>query len=164
MSQTTSVPLAFQSIKSLPTNNPNPGLGEKHGNAKLRSTDVNGSNGRENVALVVEVSKKAHSSFGDMDLFDEDSPYGENGESFEDRPFDTNEDSVSVSLPLPSVSTSSRESRWSDTTHYASKKVTLASDYKFSLLLGFEISLLYPCLMIINQYSLLVGKQWILSN
>ncbi|KAJ1400149.1 P-loop containing nucleoside triphosphate hydrolase [Sesbania bispinosa] len=127
MSQTSSVPPVFQSIKSLPpefkfTNNPNPGLVAKHGNIKLRSTDLIGSNGLENGALGGLVSKEVHSRGGDMDLFDEESPYGGKRRSFDDRPTNADEDSVSDSLPLPSISTSSRESRWSDTTPYASKK------------------------------------------
>lgn len=129
MSRTTRVPPAFQSIKSLPPeykydNNRNTGQVEKHGNVKLRSTDLIRSNGRENGAILGEVSKEAHNSAGGMDLFDEESPYGGNGESFEDRPPYANEDLISASLPQPSISTSSRESRWSDTTPYASKKVT----------------------------------------
>jgi myosin-5 len=128
MSLTTSVPPAFQSIKSLPPefkfdNNRNSGNVEKRGNVKLRSTDLIGSNGRENGAIVGEVSKEADSRAGGMDLSDEESPYGGNGESFEDRPLYANEDSISASLPQPSISTSSRESRWSDTNAYASKKV-----------------------------------------
>lgn len=155
MSQTAGVPPAFQSIKSLPpefkyTNNPN------CGNIRLRSTDLIGSNGHENGALVRGVSKEAHNRAGDMDHFDEESPYGGKGESFEDRPSYANEDLASVSLPLPSVSTSSRESRWNDTTPYASKKVILASDCNFTLLMGFEISLLYLCITIIHSYFLLI--------
>ncbi|MCH86189.1 myosin-1-like [Trifolium medium] len=128
MSQTTSVPPAFQSIKSLPPefkfdNNRNSGIVEKHGKVKLRSTDLIESNGRENGATVGKVSKEADSRAGGMDLFDEESPYGGNGESFEDRPLYANEDSISASLPQPSISTSSSESRWSDTNAYASKKV-----------------------------------------
>lgn len=129
MSRTNRVPPAFQSIKSLPPeykydNNRNTGQVEKQGNVKLRSTDLIRSNGRENGAILGEVSKKANNGAGGMDLFDEDSPYGGNGESFEDRPLYADEDSVSASLPQPSISTSSRENRWSDTTPYASKKVT----------------------------------------
>ncbi|AES62989.1 P-loop nucleoside triphosphate hydrolase superfamily protein [Medicago truncatula] len=127
MSQTTGVPPAFQSIKSLPPefkfdSNRNTGLVEKHGNAKVRSTDLIGSNGRKNGAIVGEVSKEVHNRAGGMDVSDEESPYGGNGESFEDRPSYPNEDSVSASLPQPSISTPSGESRWSDTTPYASKK------------------------------------------
>ncbi|GAU18088.1 hypothetical protein TSUD_51990 [Trifolium subterraneum] len=124
MSQTTGVPPAFQSIKSLPPefkfdNNRNSGIVEKNGNGKLRSTGLIGSNGR--VTTVGEVSE-ADSRAGGMDLFDEESPYGGNGESFEDRPLYANEDSISASPPQPSISTSSSESRWSDTNAYASKK------------------------------------------
>lgn len=145
MSQTTSVPPAFQSIKSLPpefkfANDRNPGIVEKHGNIKYRSTDLIGSNGGENGAIVGEVSKEAHNRANAMDLFDEESPYGGNVESYEDRTSHTNEDSVSASLPVPSISKSSKESRWSDTTPYASKKVVLASDCISTLLLVSLIS------------------------
>jgi len=119
MSKTTGVPPAFQSIKSLPPEF----KFDSNRNAKARSTDLIGSNGRENGAIVGEVSKEVHNRAGGMDVSDEESPYGGNGESFEDRPSYANEDSVSASLPQPSISTSSRESRWSDTTPYASKKV-----------------------------------------
>ncbi|XP_061375265.1 myosin-1-like [Gastrolobium bilobum] len=127
MSRTSSVPPAFLSIKSLPsefefTNKPNPHRVEKHGDVKLRSSDLIGSKGPENGALVGEVSKEAHERPGDMDLFDEDSPYGGKLRSLKDRPSNADEDLVSVSLPLPSISTSSRESRWGDTTPCASKK------------------------------------------
>lgn len=133
MSRTSNVPPAFHSIKSLPSefklgNNPNPGVVGKHGNHRLRSTDQIASNASQNGASVGEVSKGVHNRAGDMDLCDEESPYGGSDRSFEDRPVSADEELVSVSKPLPSNSTSSRESRWSDTTPYASKKVTLASD------------------------------------
>ncbi|RDY03112.1 Myosin-1, partial [Mucuna pruriens] len=127
MSQTSSVLPAFHSIKSLPpefkvANNPKPALVEKHGDVKFRRTNLIGSNGLENGALVGEVSKEVIGRAGGMDLFDEDSPYGGKGRSLKDRPSNADEDSVSVSLPLPSILASSRESRWNDTNTYGSKK------------------------------------------
>ncbi|XP_057424164.1 myosin-1-like isoform X2 [Lotus japonicus] len=127
MSRTSNVPPAFHSIKSLPSefklsNNPNTGVGGKHGNHRLRSTDLIASNGSENGASVGEVSKGVHNRAGDMNLFDDESPYGGSDRSFEDRLVNADEELVSVSKPLPSSSTSSRDSRWSDTTPYASKK------------------------------------------
>ncbi|KAK7280632.1 hypothetical protein RJT34_25697 [Clitoria ternatea] len=128
MSHTSSVLPAFQSIKSLPPefkfnnhNNTNHVLVEKNGDVKLRSTNLFGSNGPENGdAPVGEVSKEVRGRTGGMDLFDEDSPYGGKGRLSKHRPSNAEEESVSVSLP--SVLTSSRESRWNDTNPYASKK------------------------------------------
>jgi len=148
MSQASSVLPAFHSIKSLPpefkfANNPNPLLVEKHGDVKFRRTNPIGPNGFENGALVGEISKEVRGRAGGMDLFDEDSPYGGKGRSLKDRPSNADEDSVSVTLPLPSILTSSRENRWNDTNSYGSKKVILALDFSFLLLLCFEISLLW---------------------
>ncbi|CAJ1977668.1 unnamed protein product [Sphenostylis stenocarpa] len=127
MSQTSSVLPAFHSIKSLPpefkfANNPNPPLVEKHGDVKFRRSNPIGSNGLENGVHVGEVSKEVRARAGGMDLFDEDSPYGGKGRSLKDRPSNAHEDSVSVSLPLPSILISSRENRWNDTNLYGSKK------------------------------------------
>ncbi|XP_020211927.1 myosin-1 [Cajanus cajan] len=127
MSQTSSALPAFHSIKLLPpefkfANNSNPVLVEKHGDVKFRRTNLTGPNGLENGALVGEVSKEVKGRAGGMDLFDEESPYGGKGRSLKDRPSNADEDSVSVSLPLPSILTSSRESRWNDTNAYGSKK------------------------------------------
>jgi len=146
MSQTSTVLPAFHSIKSLPpeykfANNPNPVLVEKHGDVKFRRNNPIGSNGLENGAQVGEVSEEVNGRAGGMDLSDEDSPYGAKGRSLKDRPSNADEDSVSVSLPPLPLLTSSRESRWNDTNPYGSKKVILALDFSFTLLLGFEISL-----------------------
>ncbi|QHO36301.1 myosin-1 [Arachis hypogaea] len=128
MSRTSSVPPAFQSIKSLPpdfkvANNLNGGLSSKNGDVRLRSGDPVRSSSPANGALVVEVSKEVHDCASNMDVFDEDSPYsGQLRLLEEDRPSNGDEDSESVPLPLSSNSTSSRESRWCDTTPYASKK------------------------------------------
>ncbi|CAL0300500.1 unnamed protein product [Lupinus luteus] len=122
MSETSTVSPVFQSIKSLPpkfkfTNNSSPGLGGKHGNGKLRSAAPVGSSSPGNSVLVGEDLNKVQGRAGGMDIFYEDSPYGGEGSSSEDRPLDAD-----ISLPLPSSSTSSRECKWSDTTPYASKK------------------------------------------
>ena len=147
MSRTSSVPPAFQSIKSLPpefklTNNSNAGLVGKNGDVRLRSSDLTRSSSPANGALLVEVSKEVHNRSGDMDLFDEDSPYNGKARSLEEeeRPSNADEYSESVPLPLSSISTSSRESRWSDTTPYASKKVLFDANFNFTQLLGFEVS------------------------
>ncbi|XP_061352348.1 myosin-1-like isoform X2 [Gastrolobium bilobum] len=127
MSLTSKVLPALQSIKSLPpgfkvTGNPNPDLMENCGDAKLRSIDLIKSSIPENDALIGEVSEEAQDHVGDMGLFDEDLAYSRKVVSLEDRPSIADEDLESVPLPFPSVSMSSRERRWSDTTPYASNK------------------------------------------
>ncbi|XP_062106764.1 myosin-1-like [Humulus lupulus] len=57
-----------------------------------------------------------------MDQVNEDSPYGMNVVSIEDRPSSGDEDSDSVAPPVPSVSASRNEHRWGDTNSYAAKK------------------------------------------
>lgn len=154
MSQASTVLPAFQSIKSLPpefkfTNNPNPGLVGKHGDVKLRSTDLIGSSSTENGVLVGEVSNKVHDRAGGMDIFYEDSPYCGKGRSLEDRPSNADEDLESVPLPIPSISASSREHKWSDTTPYDSNKVLLSSDFGYTLLLVLK-SVYDTCCVIIQ--------------
>ncbi|KAK7308314.1 hypothetical protein VNO77_41916 [Canavalia gladiata] len=128
MSLTSKVLPALHSIKSLPpefkvtASNLTPGLMENHGDSKLRSTDVIGSSSLENDALIGEVSEEAHKRAGDKGLYDEDLAYSGKRVSTEERPLIADEDLESVPLPVPSVSMSSRERRWSDTTPYASKK------------------------------------------
>ncbi|KAF7827472.1 myosin-1 [Senna tora] len=127
MSQTSRVPLAIQSIKSIPpefkfTDNPTPDFMEKHGNDKEGSTDVIVSNNPEDGAIGRKVSEELQDCTRDMYFINEDSPYGEKTISLESRSSIGDEEVESVPLPLPSISKSSRESRWSDTTSYASKK------------------------------------------
>ena len=139
MSQASGVLPALRSITSLPpefkvTGNLAPHLMEKHGDVKVRSTDVIGSGSPENV--VGEVSGEVvQDRAGDADLFEEDLAYSEKGVSLGDRPSIADEDLVLQSVPLPflPISISSREHRWSDTTPYASKKVLLASDFNLIL-------------------------------
>lgn len=131
MSPISNVLPALQPIKSLPPGfkvigNLTPDLMENRGDAKLRSTNVLGSSSPENGALPGEVSQEAQVRAGDMGLFDEDLAYSGKGVSLEDGPSTADEDLESVPLPFQSISTFSRERRWSDTTPYASKKVLLA--------------------------------------
>ncbi|RDX87598.1 Myosin-1, partial [Mucuna pruriens] len=131
MSATSKVMPALHSIKSLPpefkltTGN----RMENRGDAKLRSSDVIGigSGSPENDALIGEVSEEAQN--GDTGLYDEDLAYSRKGVSLEDRPSIADEDLETIPLPFPSISMSSRERRWSDTTPYASKKVLLALNF-----------------------------------
>ncbi|XP_028766947.1 myosin-1 isoform X1 [Neltuma alba] len=111
MSQTSGLFPAFQSFEALQPNvkfttDPTLAFGEKH----------------ENDALGREVSEEVQDLAGDMDLFDEDSPYGERTTSLESRPSPGDDGAESASHPLPSISPSSNDHRWSDTTPYPSKK------------------------------------------
>lgn len=139
MSQTSGLLPAFQSVKSLPPTFKFPGDPtldplEKNENVTLGRTDVIASSSPENGALGREVSEKVQYRAGDMDLFDEDSPYIEITKSLEGRNSTGDEGIESVPLPLPSISPSFREHRWSDTTPYALKKVLLVPDSNFTLL------------------------------
>ena len=135
MSGTSKVLPALHSIKSLPpkfkitTGNPTSGLMENHGVAKLRSSDVIGSGSPENDALIGEVAEEARDCVADVGVYDEDLVYSRKCVSLEDRPSIADEDLESVPLSFPSISISSGERRWSDTTPYASKKVLLATNF-----------------------------------
>ncbi|CAL5207918.1 unnamed protein product [Lathyrus oleraceus] len=104
----------LQPIKSLPPgfkvngNLTRDGM-ESRGDTKLRSSGLVGSSSPENDAL----SEEGEDRTGDMGLFNEDLAYS--GKV-------ADEDLESVPLPFQSISASSRESRWSDTTPYVSKK------------------------------------------
>lgn len=142
MYQTSRVPPpAIQSIKSMPsefklTGNPTPHLLGKHGNLKVGSTDVIASSSPENGAIGRKVFEELHICAGDVDLIDEDSPYGKRTMSLESRPSIGDEEVEPVPLSLPSILKSSRECRWSDTTPYASKKVLLAFNSNFNIEVG----------------------------
>lgn len=114
---------ALQSIKSLPpgfkvNGNLTRDLMESRGNGKLRSSDLVGSSSPENDDL----SEEAQDCAGGMGLFNEDIAYSGKSVLLEDRESIVDEGLESVPLPFQSVSVSSRESRWSDTTPYVSKK------------------------------------------
>ena len=135
MSGTSKVLPALHSIKSLPpkfkitTGNPTFGLMENHGDAKLISSDVIGSGCPENDALIGEVVEEARDCATDVGVYDEDLVYSRKCMSLADKPSIVDEDLEFVPLPFPSISISSREHRWSDTTPYASKKVLLATNF-----------------------------------
>ncbi|KAK7407806.1 hypothetical protein VNO78_09906 [Psophocarpus tetragonolobus] len=128
MSATSKVLPALHSIKSLPpefkitAGNLTSGRMENCRDAKLRSSDGIGSSSPENDALMREVSDEAQNHAGDLGLYDEDLAYSRKGVSSEDRLSIADEDLESVPSPFPSISLSSRERRWSDTTPYTSKK------------------------------------------
>lgn len=133
MSLTSKVLPSLQPIKSLPpgfkvNGNMAPDRMENQGGAKLRSANVVGSGSPENGAMIGEVYEDARDRAGDVGLFDDDLAYSGKG-VLEDRPAIADEDFKSVPLPFQSVSVSSREWRWSDTTPYASKKVLMVSDF-----------------------------------
>jgi len=130
MSATSKVMPALNSIKSLPPEfKITSRKVENRGDAKLKSGDATGSSSSDNDVLVGEVSEEALNHAGDVGLYDEDVAYSRKGVSLEDRSSIADEDLETVPMSFPSVSMSSRERRWSDTTPYSSKKVLLASDF-----------------------------------
>ncbi|XP_062111801.1 myosin-1-like isoform X2 [Humulus lupulus] len=91
----------------------------KFGDAKLGYSNITSSSIPENsdsgdVAI--------DNSVGSIDQVNEDSPYGMNVVSVEDRPSSGDEDSDPVAPPVPSVSASHSEHRWGDTNSYVAKK------------------------------------------
>ncbi|KAM6566645.1 hypothetical protein CsatA_025773 [Cannabis sativa] len=124
MSQKSRPPPNFQSIKSLPGDlrlmgSPTSDQFGKFGDAKLGHSDMTSSSIPENSDsgdVVVD------NGVGSMDQVNEDSPYGTNIVSVEERPSSGDEDSDSVAPPVPSVSACRSEHRWGDTNSYAAKK------------------------------------------
>lgn len=129
MSQKVSVPHSLQLIKSLPgdfrmmgapaSSDP---FGES-GHGVLGNSEIFSSRNPGNGFLGAEAVERVENSSINMDQVNEDSPYGVNTVSVEDRPSVDNEDLDSMALPSPSVSASRSEHRWGDTTSYAAKKV-----------------------------------------
>jgi myosin-5 len=133
---------ALHPIKSLPpgfkvNGNLTRDLMESRGDAKLRNSGLVGTSSPENDALIGDVSEESQDRAGGKSLFNEDIAYSGKAVLFEDRASIADEDLESVPLPFQTISVSSRESRWSDTTPCVSKKVLLASD-SINLILGFE--------------------------
>jgi len=121
---------ALHSIKSLPPEfKITSAKMENHGDAKLKSSDATRLSSPDNDVLVGEVSEEARNHAGEAGLYDEDVAYSRKGVSLEDRSSIADEGRETVPLSFPSISMSSRERRWSDTTPYSSKKVLLASDF-----------------------------------
>ena len=119
MSQKSWVQPAFQSIKSLPVDfrfvgSPTSDRIEISDDVNFKHGDVVGLNVPENGELVNEVIEGGEN---------EESPYSGNNIVVEDRPSVGDEDLDSAASPLPSVSASHTDRRWSDTTSYAGKKV-----------------------------------------
>ncbi|MBA0656289.1 hypothetical protein Goklo_008658, partial [Gossypium klotzschianum] len=86
-----------------------------NGIASLRATE-NGDSGAKVVGRV-------ENGVADADQAHEDSPYSGNTLVVEDGPSVGDEDLGSAAAPLPSVSKSNIEHRWSDITSYTTKKV-----------------------------------------
>ncbi|PNY11129.1 myosin-J heavy chain-like protein [Trifolium pratense] len=108
-------------IKSLPpgfkvNGNLTRDLMESQGDAKLRSSGLVGSSSPENDALIGDVSEESQDRAGGTSLFNEDLAYSGKAVLFEDRASIGDENLESVPLPFQTISVSSRESRWSDTT------------------------------------------------
>ncbi|PIA35399.1 hypothetical protein AQUCO_03500049v1 [Aquilegia coerulea] len=59
---------------------------------------------------------------GNLDLINDDSPYSKKFTSIEERPSESEEYPEVATPPLPALSPSHTESRWSDTSYYAAKK------------------------------------------
>lgn len=121
MSQKPQVQPAFQSIKSLPVDfrfigSPLSDQVEKSDDVNFRHSDVTSLSVPENGELGNEFVEEGEN---------EESPYCGNNIVVEDRPSvgDEDLDSAASPSPLPSVSASHTDRRWSDTTSYAGKKV-----------------------------------------
>ncbi|KAA3462498.1 myosin-1-like isoform X2 [Gossypium australe] len=126
MSKKTGVPPSHRFTKSLPVDfrfmgspTPNP----------IRFAYVNsGNNGiaslsaPENGDSGAKIVERVENGVADADQAHEDSPYSGNTLVVEDRPSVGDEDFVSAAAPLPSVSKSNIEHRWSDITSYTTKK------------------------------------------
>ncbi|KAH9771777.1 Myosin-1 [Citrus sinensis] len=118
MSQKPRVQPAFQSIKSLPVDfrfigSPLSDQVEKSDDVNFRHSDVASLSVPENGELGNEFVEEGEN---------EESPYCGNNIVVEDRPSVGDEDLDSAASPLPSVSASHTDRRWSDTTSYAGKK------------------------------------------
>lgn len=159
MSQKSLVPPSFQPIKSLPgdfrlmgapASDPLGKSGDRNvGNSNMFSSSIPG-----NGVLGVEAVEGVENSGGNVDHVNEDSPYGGNTISVEDRPSIGNEDLDTVALPLPSTSASRSEYRWGDTTSYAAKKVYYGFWFSFSFLYqALELSK-YSCPIILYLHIL----------
>ncbi|GMI82637.1 hypothetical protein HRI_001933000 [Hibiscus trionum] len=103
--------------------------------------DVNsGSNAVTSLSALVnggsggKVFERVENGVPNTDQVNEDSPYSVNGMLVEDRPPVGGEELDSAAAPLPSVSRSNLERRWSDLTSFATTKVT--SGFWFDVMLS----------------------------
>lgn len=132
MSKKSRAPPSFQSIKSLPGDFRFMGSPTSDRSNKVRNSDVTSARIPENGSSGEEAVEGVENSVGNVDQGNEDSPYGRNIVSAEDRPSSGDEDSDSVTPPVPSISASRREHRWGDTTSYAAKKVLSGFCFSFT--------------------------------
>lgn len=132
MSKKSSASPSFQSIKSLPGDFRFMGSPTSDRSEKVRNSDVTSTSIPENGSSGDETVEGVENSVGNVDQGNEDSPYGRNIVSAEDRPSSGDEDSDSVTPPVPSISASRREHRWGDTTSYAAKKVLSRFCFSFT--------------------------------
>ncbi|XP_022743577.1 myosin-1-like isoform X1 [Durio zibethinus] len=126
MSQKTGVPPSHRFTKSLPvdfrfmgspTSDP---IG--YADLNLGNSGVTSLSAPENCDTGCMVVERVENGVADTDQVNEDSPYSGNAMLIEDRPSVCDEDLGSAAAPLPSVSKSNIECRWSDITSYATKK------------------------------------------
>ncbi|XVF67035.1 hypothetical protein PTKIN_Ptkin10aG0088700 [Pterospermum kingtungense] len=113
---TKSLPVDFRFMGS-PTCDPIGFVDVNSGNNGVTSlsTNENGDSGGQ-------VVERFENGVADTDQVNEDSPYCGNAMLVEDRPSVGDEDLDTATVPLPSVSKSNMERRWSDITSYATKK------------------------------------------
>lgn len=128
MSQNSLVPASFQSIRSLPgdfrfAGSPASDCLEKSEDWSSGNVNVIASSIPEYGNVGGGVVGGAEGTGSEMEQALDDSPYGGNVVSVDDRPLVGDEDLDSVASYLPSISPSSGDHRWGDTTSYAAKKV-----------------------------------------
>ncbi|XP_004297721.1 PREDICTED: myosin-1-like [Fragaria vesca subsp. vesca] len=117
MSQKSRATPSFQSIQSLPGDfrfSGSPASDRFGDDDNVRNSNIISSSIPEN--------GESKDSIADMDQVIDDSPYGGNTISTEDRQSSGDEDLDSVTPPIPSISSFRTERRWGDTTSYAGKK------------------------------------------
>ncbi|OMO62400.1 IQ motif, EF-hand binding site [Corchorus olitorius] len=127
MSQKTGIPPSHRYTKSLPidfrfmgspTSDPVSYADGKQENNGVTSLSIpeNGNSGSK-------VIERVENGVADVDQANDDSPYSGNAVLVEDRPSSVgDEDLDAAAAPLPSVSKSNIERRWSDISSYATKK------------------------------------------
>lgn len=97
----------------------------------------------ENRKLRDGIDEDVDSYGGDFDQVNEDSPYGGDLASAEERPSIDEEEVDAVALPLPSSSKPHADNRWGDISSYASKQVCRCLHLMFCCILSFYLESRY---------------------